>query len=190
MDRDSLLSVGAGLATIGAAIVFGLLLSGMLPEAASVIDTPSPSPSVSILPSASTLPSGSAEPTPEATPDIPGTMTFGFGLNASTREVLDQTDTFRPGDGFCHSVSLPRPFRVARIQEEVLKLEEDGTLTVVQARKGSNLTVDPAATIAGFCVDDAADLVRDWGTGEFVVRDYRRRGELELLAQGTFILAR
>ena len=32
-DRDSLFSIGAALATIGVAIVFGLILSGMLPEA-------------------------------------------------------------------------------------------------------------------------------------------------------------
>lgn len=187
-DRDSLLSIGAGLATIGLAIVFGLLLSGMLPEAASVLETPTPEPTVSILPS----PSGSAtepeEPSAEATPALPGTITFGLGLNESTQEVIDQTDTFGPGDEFCHSIALARPFRVERIQQEVLKIAEDGSLTVVQVRKGSNLTVDPAATVAGFCVNDAARLVAAWGAGDFMVREYRRRGELQLLAEGRFTM--
>lgn len=188
-DRDSLLSIGAGLATIGLAVVFGLLLSGMLPEAASVIESPSPSPSANVLPSASTLPSASVEPTAEATPALPGTVTFGLGLNQSTREAIDQTDTFGPGDRFCHSIALARPFNVDTIQEEVLKIEEDGSLTVVQARRGTGLPVDPEATITGYCVDvNGADLITDWGTGDFVLRDYRRRGELQLLAEGRFTL--
>ena len=102
--------------------------------------------------------------------------------------MIDQTDTFGPGDPFCHSVALARPFNVARVQEEVLKLEEDGSLTVVQARKGSNPPSFPTRRVAGFCVADAQDLVTDWGTGEFIMRDYRRRGELQLLAEGRFTL--
>ena len=45
-DRDSLVSIGAALATIGLAIVFGLILSGMLPEAPAVIASTSPTPSI------------------------------------------------------------------------------------------------------------------------------------------------
>ena len=126
--------MGAGLATIGLAIVFGLLLSGMLPEAASVIETPSPEPTTTILPSPSTGATESAEPTPEPTPQMIGTLTFGLGLNQSTREVIDQTDTFTQDDEFCHSVSLPERFAVNAVQEEVLRIEENGDLTIVQER--------------------------------------------------------
>jgi hypothetical protein len=187
--------MGAGLATIGAAIVFGLLLSGMLPEAAAVIETPTPEPSGSILPSGSVAPSASVKPTPRPTPELIGTVTFGFGLNQSTREAIDTTDTFGLGDSFCHSVALPKPFRVSKLQEEILKIEEDGSLTIVQRlRDGTLPGIDPNADIAGFCV--SADALINgvngsdgWGTGDFVLRDYRFKGSSpELLAQGTFTL--
>jgi hypothetical protein len=194
-DRDSLISMGAGLAVIGLAIVFGLLLSGILPEAAAVIETPTPGPSASVLPSASVAPSASAKPTPRPTPELIGTVTFGFGLNQSTREAIDITDTFALGDSFCHSVALPQRFGVSSLQEEILKIEEDGSLTIVQRRREGTLPgIDPNAHIAGFCV--SADALINgingsdgWGTGDFVLRDYRRKGSSpELLAQGTFTL--
>jgi hypothetical protein len=190
-DRDSLLSIGVGLATIGLAIVFGLLLSGMLPEAASVIETPTPEPSPSALPSVSAQPSASAQPSVEATPELLGTLTFGLGLNQSTREVVDQTDAFTSDDSFCHSVAVRRPFRVEFIQEEVLRLADGGDLTVVQARRQSRLDVDADDRVAGFCApSDVSGLVQDWGTGEFVLRVYRvRGGGPQLLAEGRFTLA-
>jgi hypothetical protein len=194
-DRDSLISMGAGLATIGLAIVFGLLLSGMLPEAAAVIETPSPEPSVTVLPSASGAASATPEPTPEPTPALIGTVTFGFGLNQSTREAIDLSDTFALGDSFCHSVALPRAFGVPNIQEEILKIRRNGSPKIVQPRRdGTMPRTDPRAKVVGFC-NSTENLVNGvggsggWGTGDFLLRAYRRTGDgPELLAEGRFTL--
>jgi len=193
-DRDSLTSIGAALATMVLAIVFGLLLSGMLPEAAAVIETPTPTPSVSVVPS----PSGGASATPEATPKperLPGRVAFGYRLNRSTNEVVDVSDTFARGQTFCHSVALRSDqFRVANLQEEILKVEDDGSLTVVQQRQDGKLPIDPRATTVGFCAPadaliDGAAGTAGWGTGRFLLRDYRVRGNgPELLAQKRFTL--
>jgi hypothetical protein len=187
--------MGAGLATIGLAIVFGLLLSGMLPEAAAVIDTPTPEPSVAVLPSASGAVTASPEPTARPTPELIGTVTFGFGLNQSTREAIDLSDTFSLGDSFCHSVALPRAFGVPNIQEEILKIRPNGSPKVVQRRQdGTMPPTDPTAKIVGFC-NSTANLINGvggsggWGTGDFLLRAYRRTADgPELLAQGRFTL--
>jgi hypothetical protein len=195
-DRDSLISIGAGLAIIGLAIVFGLLLSGMLPEAAAVIETPTPEPSPTALPSASGAANESAKPTPRPTPELIGTVSFGYALNQSTREAVDITDTFALGDSFCHSVSLPEPFGVTAIQEEIFKIKGD-SLTIVQKRRNGTLPgIDPNADIAGFCV--SADILINgapgtdgWGTGKFLLRDYRTvDGTPEVLAEGRFTLTK
>jgi hypothetical protein len=179
---------------MGLAVVFGLLLSGMLPEAASVIPTPTPQPTVTLVPS----PSGAEatatpEPTAEPTPELIGTMTFGFGRNQSTDEVIDISDTFGHGDTFCHAISLPERFGVDTYQEEVLKVRGNGNLRIVQRRNAGTLPVNAGESIVSWC--NPADVLIDgiggsdgWGTGEFVLRAYRRSGGLELLAQGRFTL--
>jgi hypothetical protein len=193
-DRDSLFSIGAALATIALAIVFGLILSGMLPEAPPVIASTSPTPSASpsVVPSAS----GAAptEPTPEPTPELIGTMAFGAGLNQSTEEVIDVTDTFASGETFCHSISLPEPFGTETYQEEVLKIRGNGDLQIVQRRKEGTLPVAPDASIVGWC--NPVDVLifgvggsEGWGTGDFMLRAYRRTGDgPQLLAEGRFTL--
>lgn len=191
-DRDSLISIGAGIGSILLAIVIGVLLSGIIPEAPPVVeDTPTPQPSGLPIPSSSLLPSGapSNAATPAPTPSLLGTVTFGFGLNQSTREAVDLSDTFGPGTQFCHSISMTQPFGVPQIQEEILKVAGDGSLTVIQERVGSNLTVDPNAQIAGFCVN-ANSLINGWGEGNFVLRDYRNTQTPELIAEGRFTLTR
>ncbi|HEY7847907.1 MAG TPA: zinc ribbon domain-containing protein [Candidatus Limnocylindria bacterium] len=193
-DRDSLLSIGAALATIGAAIIFGIVLSGMLPEAPAVAASASPTPSQSIAPSGSEVPaSASAEPSPRPTPELIGRVTFGRGLNRSTQEVIDQADTFASGGTFCHSISLPEPFGVDQYQEEVLKIRGSGDLTVVQRRVEGTLPVDSGSSIVGWC--NPTDVLifgfggsDGWGTGRFLLRAYRQGDGLELLAQGRFRL--
>lgn len=193
-DRDSLISIGAALGTMAAAILVGLLLSGMLPEAAAVIETPTPQPSPTVLPSPSTAASPSAKATPKPE-QLPGTITFGYGLNQSTREIIDQSRTFTHGQNFCHSVAVPGRFQVKVLYEEILKVGEDGTLTVVQKRHdGAVRPIDPNTSTAGFCaladwLIDGVSGTEGWGTGKFVLRDYRLRGNgPELLAQGRFTL--
>jgi hypothetical protein len=187
-DRESLISMGAVLAAIAGAILVGLLLSGLIPEAAPIAeptDTPEPTPSPA---SSQQLPSEAAgTATPQPTPALIGTVTFGTGLNGAQR-ATGKTREFGPGTNFCHSVELTEPFGVDEIQEEVLRVEDDGTLTEVQARQGSNLGVDPASQIAGFCSGAADSLIQGWGVGRYILRDYRNADTPELIAQGRFRL--
>jgi hypothetical protein len=192
-DRDSLISIGAGLAAILGAVIVGLILSGMIPDAGAVPEktaTPSPTPSASALPSLEESLAPSVEPTPVPTPALIGTVTFGTGIDSSTRQATGQTDTFGSGSAFCHSVALTEPFGVTSIQEEVVKVQADGSLTVVQPRAGSNLKVNPNTQIAGFCAPDTRALINGWGEGDFILRDYRNPDTPELIAEGSFTLAR
>jgi hypothetical protein len=193
-DRDSLISIGASLVTMLAAIAFGLVLSGMLPEAAAVIETPTPQPSLSVVPSPS-APAASATPEPSPTPrPLLGTVTFGYGLNQSTQEVIDLTDTFTRGQNFCHSIELRQRFKVTVLFEEILKIGEDGTPQVVQRRREGQVgPIDPNGRRAGFCAPadwliDGVGGTEGWGVGEFILREYRVRNEPQLLAEARFTL--
>jgi hypothetical protein len=194
-DRDSLTSIAAALGAMVLAIALGLLLSGMLPEAAAVIETPTAQASPTMLPSPSAAASATAEATPK--PErLPGRVAFGHGLNQSTNAVVGVADTFGRGQDFCHSVRLRAGrFHVANLQEEILRVEDDGSLTVVQRRQDGKLPIDPNAATVGFCAPadaliDGVAGTEGWGTGSFVLRDYRVRGNgPELLAQGRFSLA-
>jgi len=190
-DQDSLISIGAAVGSILAAIALGLFLSGIIPDAPPILEsTPTPEPSVTPLPSASFIPS-SGPPvgeTPVPSTPLPGTVSFGLGLNRTTREVINPTDTFGPGQVFAHSVALPAPFGVNAIQEEVIRIEADGaTLTVVQQREGSDLDVLPDAQVAGFSVNTNTLISGPgaWGPGTYILRAYRG---VELIAEGRFTL--
>jgi hypothetical protein len=194
-DRDSLVSIGAALATIGVAIVFGLVLSGMLPEAPPVTASASPTPTSSALASPSEVASSaSSEPTAEPTPELIGQLSFGRGLDQSTQKAIDKTDTFASGSTFCHSISLPEPFGVDQYQEEVLKIRSNGKLTIVQQRGKGTLPVGSGESVVGWC--NPTDVLifgvsgsDGWGTGDFMLRAYRRQGgSPQLLAQGRFTL--
>ncbi len=188
-DRNSLISMGAGLGAILAAILVGVFLSGVIPEAppaATPTPTPGPTtprPSPSFAPSAPPVGGASAE----ASPQLPGTVTFGFDLDDATDAAVDVTDTFTPGTRFCHSIALTEPFGADQVLEEILKIEEGGELTLVQERAA--LPVPSDATVAGFCAN-ADGLINGWGVGQFVLRDYRPGDEPVLLAEGRFTLAR
>jgi hypothetical protein len=189
-DQDSLISIGAAIGSILAAIALGLFLSGIIPDAPPILDsTPSPEPTGTPIPSASFIPSAPpAGETPAPTAPLPGTITFGLGLNRETREVINPTDTFGPGQVFAHSIALPAPFGVSEIQEEVIRIEADGaTLTVVQQRPGSDLPVSPDALIAGFSVNTNGLISGpgSWGPGTYILRAYRG---VELIAEGRFTL--
>jgi ribosomal protein L40E len=191
-DQDSLVAIGAGIAAIVLAVIVGVIVSGMLPEALVAAATPSPTPVATRTPVPTEVPvesvAESLEPTPEPTPQLIGTVTFGLGLNQSTREVLDLTESFGPGTAFCHSISLSEPFGVSSIQEEVLKVGGDGSLTVVQPRETSKLGVVAGSTVAGFCAPRTNSLISGWGVGDFLLRDYRGSDTPELIAEGSFKL--
>lgn len=190
-DRDSLISVVVGLAAIAGAIVLGLFLAGLIPEAPVATATPTPEPSISTLPSGSAAPASAApSETSSEPPSLIGRLRTGTGLNDVGR-IRGRTDTFGPGMAFCHSRVLSEPFGVAFMQEEILRIEEDGSLTEVQPRLGSNLPVEPDSRIAGYCAPGGTDsLIDDWGVGTFVIRDYRNEEEPELIAEARFTLTR
>jgi hypothetical protein len=186
-DQDSLISIGASVGSILLAVALGLFLSGIIPSVPAILDeSPTPGPFGTPLASASFMPSsgpsGAATPVPSA--PLPGTVTFGLGLDRTTRQVVNPTNTFGPGQVFAHSIAMTEPFGVNKIQEEVIRIAEDGSLTVVQQREGSNLDVTPDALIAGYSVN-SSDLVRDWGAGNYILRVYR---DVELIAEGRFTL--
>ena len=188
-DQASLISIGGTLGAIVLAIVFGLFLSGLIPAAPNIAaETPSPSPSATPLPSISAEPSVSVSVAPSvaSVPPLLGTVTFGTGINSTTKEVTGATTEFSAGKAFAHSIKLTEAFAVNVIQEEVVKVGGDGTQTIVQPREGSDLTVSAVSMVAGFRVKDAGVLVSGWGTGNFILRVYRG---VELLAEGQFSLS-
>lgn len=185
-DQASLISIGGTLGAIVLAIGLGLFFAGLLPPGPNVaVETPSPTASPTPLPSISEAPSIAASVAPSvlATPALPGTITFGTGLNNDTREVTDLTTTFVAGAGFAHSIDLTQTFAVNQVQEEITRVS-DGV--VVQARENGGVDVTPNATHAGYRLRDAAILINAWGTGEYIMRVYRG---VELLAEGHFTLA-
>lgn len=187
-DQDSLVSIGAAVGSIIAAIAVGLFLSGIIPDAPPIVADATPSPSFSPRPSPSF--NSSLPPVESGAPvvPLPGTITFGLGLNRTTREVVNPTDTFGPGQVFAHSIAMPTPFGVNQIQEEVIRIEADGaTLTVVQPREGTGLQVNADAQIAGYSVNTNTLIsgADSWGPGTYILRIYRG---VELIAEGRFTL--
>ncbi|MGI8658808.1 MAG: hypothetical protein ACR2K4_08615 [Candidatus Limnocylindria bacterium] len=192
-DRDSLLSIGAAIGTIVAALVIGLFLSSLNPTDPTVgaEATPSPSPTATLTdpteaPTVEPSAPESVEPTPSPTPSLPGTVVFGSELDGN-RQVVTAVDTFTPGTVFAHSISSTEPFGAATIGEQVVRLNDDGTEgEEIVAAAGNQLGVDPAATTAGFVAGDAANFVRDWGPGVYEMRIFV--GDT-VIARGQFRLA-
>jgi len=194
-DQDSLISMAAGVGAIVLAIILGIFLSGLIPDAPVASSSPSPEPSATSTPRPTRTPRPTAEvtaePTPEPTPELIGSVTFGTGRNGSTLEITGVTDAFGPGVPFCHSVTLSERFGVSQIQEEVIRLEDDGSLSVVQPRQGSNLGVQSGRSFASYCVSSTTGLINAWGTGTFILRDYRGGdSNPELIAEGRFTFSR
>jgi hypothetical protein len=191
-DERSLISMAAAIAAILAAVLIGYLLSNLNPTAptadlASPTESPSPSPTVEPTEepvATSTAPVETPVPSPTPVP-LPGTVTLGTGVDAEGN-VTNPTDTFSPGTTFAQSVSMPEPFGVPSLGEQVARVAEDGSETEVAAAGDNPLPVDPEATRRGVVCCDSATLLAEWGPGTYVLRVYR--GE-ELIAQAQFILA-
>jgi len=187
ITEGSLTAIGAALGTIALAVVIGLVLGGILPPAPPVAAA-TPTPSASVEPTAEPTPDpsgGSPDPSASVGPVLPGTLTFGLGLNVETQRVTNPTDTFTPGTTFAHSIELTAPFGVTQLGEEVARINGDGTETIVITTENQVDLQDPNATVDGFTVPTNA-LLDALGAGTYVMRVYRGT---ELLAQGTFILA-
>jgi hypothetical protein len=188
-DRDSLISIGAVIATILGAVLLGLFVSSLNTTEAVVSEaSPTPSPTLApptVTPTVTPVASQTAVPTPTPVP-LPATIAFGTELGAN-RQVIDTVETFTPGMTFAHSISSTTPFGAATIGEEVVRINEDGSVgDQIVAPAGNQLGVDPAGTVAGFVAGDAANFVREWGPGIYEMRVYV--GET-LIAKGQFRLA-
>ncbi len=183
-DQASLISIGVAVGSIILAIGVGLVFAGIVPAAPNIAEaTPSPTPiaSVSAAPSTSAGPSTSGSAGPSVAPLL-GTISYGYGLDSSTHEVTGPTDTFGPGTRFCYSILMTEPFGVSTLGEEVIRVEADGTLTVVQSRQKETIDVTPGLKIAGYSVRTSG-LISVWGTGSFIMREYRGA---QLIAEGRF----
>lgn len=185
-DRESVISIGAVVATIVVAVVIGVMLANLNPvDPAAIAATPSPSPTPEpSIEATSPSPSVPASPIPVPAPVFPGTVVFGTGI--SNGQITGQTDTFTPGVNYAHVVTMPEPFGVATLGEQVVQIAEDGTQTEVVAAARNQLAVDPAASSQGVVCCDARALIAELGPGTFLLRVYR--GE-EIIAEGQFILA-
>ena len=147
-DRDSLISMGAVVGTILAAVIVGLFLSSLNSTDPTVGEaTPTPSPTPIPTPSLSVAPSVSATAVPTPTPvPLPATVAFGTELDGN-RVVVSPVDTFTPGMTFAHSITSTQPFGAATIGEEIVRLNEDGTDgEQIVAPAGNQLGVNPEGT--------------------------------------------
>jgi len=187
-DQSSLLSLGAAVGSIVIAIVLGLFLSAVNPTQPTVGLSTSPSPTpratATATATAAATPTPATTPTPKPKPI--GTITFGTGLDQSTHRVINPTNSFGPNGYFAHSVSMPQPFGVSNMVEEVVRVA-NGKETVVQSRssESSQVPVDPSARVFGFIVTTNS-LLQDWGAGgTFIMRVYRGN---EKIAEGQFVL--
>ena len=187
-DQPSLISMGAGVGAIAAAVLLGLFFSAINPTQPTVGVTGSPSPTPSPTVAAATptaSPSASLQPTPTATPKLAGKLSFGTGLNRSTHLVTNPTTAFGPHSYFAHSVTMAQPFGVTRLSEEVVRVA-NGTETVVDPRSANTVRVSASATSFGFIVTTDSLLTSWGGGGSFVMRVYRGN---EKIAEGAFTLS-
>jgi hypothetical protein len=187
-DQASLLSVGAAIGSIVIAIVLGLIFSTINPTQPTVGLSSSPTPTQQPSPSASVGTAGSPTPAPSPTPKpaLPGKIAFGTGLDRNTRQITNPTNTFSPNGFFAHSVSMPQPFGVTTLIEEVVRVA-NGKETVVQARTNPNsvINIHASSKVFGFLVSTNS-LITDWrGGGVFIMRIWRGN---EKIAQGQFTL--
>jgi hypothetical protein len=189
-DQDSIISIAAVIGTILLAVVLGLFISNLNPTDPTVglesSPTPSPTATPEEEPSASASASVSVAPSVSAPPALPGTLVFGSSLDGND-QVVEPVETFTPGMAFAHSITNNAPFGAPFIGEQVLRINEDGTDgdTIVAAPQ-NQLSVDPAASSAGFVAGDAANFVTSWGPGLYEMRVFV--GET-LIARGQFRLA-
>jgi hypothetical protein len=128
----------------------------------------------------------SVAPSVSTAPALSGTVVFGSALDGN-KQVVEPVETFTPGMAFAHSITNNAPFGAPFLGEQVLRINEDGTDgdTIVAAPQ-NQLSVDPAASSAGFVAGDAATFVASWGPGLYEMRVFV--GET-LIARGQFRLA-
>ncbi len=191
-DQASLLSMGAAIGAVLVVILAGFLLSSASPTTPTVgfsSASPTPHESISIRPSRSAAPSTpvvveTPAPTPVPSVVLPGTLTFGTGLDAN-RAVTGVTNEFTSGSpAFAHSIAFAEAYGADTVSEEVSRIAGDGTETVVQTREEGTFQVEAGATTLSYSAP-IAGLYSAWGPGTYIMRIYRGT---ELVAQRSFVL--
>jgi hypothetical protein len=182
-DQTSLISIGAVVGTILAAVLIGLFVSSLNttdPGVVQATPTPSASAELSEEPSAAPIPSDTPEPTPEPTPELRGTLAFGTGLD-NPGNVTGATDTFTPSANFAYALTIPGGLGSTPMRNEISRTSDPAE--VVQ---DDELPIDPADELIGYNLGSAAGFVQDWGPGEYIWRVYL--GD-ELVAEAPFRLS-
>ena len=183
-DPTSLVSIGAVIGTIFAAVLIGLFVSSLNPTDPSFADasaTPSPSLAPSEAPSAEPIPSDTPEATPEPTPKPRGSLAFGTGLD-NAGNVTGPTDTFGPNVNFAYALTVPGGVGGTSIRNEITRRSEPRAVVQDDELAG----IDPADELISYNLGSAAGFIQDWGPGEYVWRVYV--GE-ELVAKARFRLS-
>ena len=181
---DSLISIGAVVATILGAVLLGLFVSSLNPTDPTVgVPTPTPSaePVSTPVPPPSETPSPSPTVAPTPTPEaLRGTLAFGTGLDGSG-QITGETDTFTPADNFAYSLSIPDGLGNGEMRNEVSRTSDPPEVVI-----DDSIGADPNAETIAYNLGSAAGFIRDWGPGEYLWRIYA--GE-ELVAEKAFRLA-
>jgi hypothetical protein len=186
-DQASLTSIGGALGAIVLAVALGLVLSGLIPPAPNIAEeTPSPTPSPSASPSV--LPSVVESPSVAPTPAFPGTVVFGTGWDNNTHKIIGEATTFTTASpGFAWGIIMPAPIGADKLETAVVRVEANGSETVVQTRKQGTVLIDKTLTSEGLKLPyTMAQLYGSWGKGTLILRVYR--GD-ELIGQGTFVFS-
>lgn len=184
-DRDSLVSIGAVVATMVLAMVIGLFIANMNPTLPTVgLVSPTPEPTATPGPTPVATPEPTEEPpqeeTPEPTPELRGSLAFGTAL-AGDGTIASPADTFTPGMTFAYSLSAPEGIGGTPIRNEISRTSDPAEVVL-----DDPVNVDAAAEVVGYNLGNAAGFISDWGPGEYVWRIYV--GE-ELVAEAPFRLA-
>jgi hypothetical protein len=183
-DQTSLISIGAVVGTILAAVLIGLFVSSLNTTDGTIAQaTPTPSPSVepSVEPSVAASVAPSIEATPAPTPEPRGTLALGTGLD-NAGNVTGATDTFTPSTNFAYALSIPGGLGAAQMRNEISRTSDPAEVVLDDTLQN----IDPADEIVGFNLGSAAGFVQDYGPGEYVWRIYV--GE-ELVGQAIFRLS-
>lgn len=186
-DRESLTSLAAVVGTIVLAAVIGLFVSTLNPIDPSIGQgdpTPTPTATPEASPSGTPIPSETPIPTATPPPGPTGSIVFGAGLDDND-EIVNPTDTFRPGMSFAHRVTVPEPWGVNTIQEEIVRINADGTEEVVVRGIDNQPQVVPELNYAAFQVP-VTGLYEEWGPGVYEMRVFAAN---VLVAVGRFTFA-
>lgn len=187
-DRNSLVSMGAVIATILGAVLVGLFVSGLNTTSPSVgqptaTPTPSATPTPLATPTAtpSPTPTATPSPTPTPTPELRGTLVFGEELDED-RQVVEVADAFTPSMTLAYSLNVPGGVGGTPIRNEISRTSDPAEVVI----PGDEIDVDPASEVIGFQLGSAEGFVAEFGPGEYVWRIYV---DDELVAEARFLLA-